>query len=528
VADSNDVFSFTPPSTTRTTYASVLGTATGLAFDGTTLLVADDDYGIAQVAPDSHAVSTFVPGFDCPGYPVFDAAGNLYVPNACNGTVSKLTPGGVISVFASGLDGPQGLAFGPDRDLYVASSYNDTVERVSPDGTVSTFVPASGGLDVPWALAFDAAGNLYVTNRSSANSVSKVTPGGTVSTFSGGFDKPSGLAFDAAGNLYVSSSNTRTIDEIKPDGTEVSPTFVSGIVDAPFGLAFSPSGGLFTGTGGDTVYAVSSAGAVSAFASGFRQPEGITFDAAGDLYTTNFGSNTVAFITAPNAPTGVSAVASDAAATASWSAPSSDGGMPVTGYDVYVGTRPGAESQTPVNLAPITGTSYQLTGLTDGTTYYVTVKAINGIGASAGSAEVSVTPPAHTVTPPGTPTTPVTSQPTVHKPSPATPRLRLINVSAIKHHRLRATLACTAGRVACRGTAVLTSVVSVRHRHRTESVGTAHVTVRAGHRLVLTLALNRVGRSIRTRSGRIIVTVTVRQAANGTSRTVAHRRLTLR
>ncbi len=48
---------------------------------------------------------------------------------------------------------------------------------------VTTYVPASAGLYDPTGLAFDSSGNLYVANYNS-NTVSEVTPSGTVSTLS--------------------------------------------------------------------------------------------------------------------------------------------------------------------------------------------------------------------------------------------------------------------------------------------------------------------------------------------------------
>jgi hypothetical protein len=48
--------------------------------------------------------------------------------------------------------------------------------------TISTFVP---GINDPYGLAFDAAGDLYVANYL-GNSVKKVTPAGVVSTFASG------------------------------------------------------------------------------------------------------------------------------------------------------------------------------------------------------------------------------------------------------------------------------------------------------------------------------------------------------
>ncbi len=98
--------------------------------------------------------------------------------------------------------------------------------------------------------------------------------------------------------------------------------------------------------------------------------------------------------TAPAAPTGVSAVAGNASATVSWSAPS-NGGSAITSYTVTPYAGPVA--QTPVT---VTGTPpapvATITGLVNGTAYTFTVTAANAIGTSAASAASSpaVTPTA--------------------------------------------------------------------------------------------------------------------------------------
>jgi predicted phage tail protein len=105
--------------------------------------------------------------------------------------------------------------------------------------------------------------------------------------------------------------------------------------------------------------------------------------------------------TAPDAPIALSATPGDGLVALSWSAPASDGGSAITGYNVYVGTSPGGESTTPVNASPLSGTasSFDVTGLTNGTTYYFTVTAINGISESAPSNEASATPDRSAMTP---------------------------------------------------------------------------------------------------------------------------------
>ena len=54
---------------------------------------------------------------------------------------------------------------------------------------------------------------------------------------------------------------------------------------------------------------------------------------------------------------------------------------PVTGYNVYVGTRSGAQYEAPANGAlPVAGRSYLVTHLVAGTTYFFTVRAVNAVG----------------------------------------------------------------------------------------------------------------------------------------------------
>jgi hypothetical protein len=97
--------------------------------------------------------------------------------------------------------------------------------------------------------------------------------------------------------------------------------------------------------------------------------------------------------TIPGSPTGLVAIPGLTQLSLSWTAPASDGGSPIQGYNVFAGTSPNGESSTPVNgNTPITSTNYTVTGLNQGTTYFVTVKAVNTIGSSPASNEASAIP----------------------------------------------------------------------------------------------------------------------------------------
>jgi hypothetical protein len=119
--------------------------------------------------------------------------------------------------------------------------------------------------------------------------------------------------------------------------------------------------------------------------------------------------------TVPGMPTGLTATPGNSQVSLSWVAPSSDGGLAVTGYDIYQGTAAGQEATTPVNPSLVTGNSYTVDNLSNGTSYYFTVEAVNDVGNGPESAEVSATPAAPQLT-----TTTAQSTTTTTAPNPAT------------------------------------------------------------------------------------------------------------
>ena len=96
-------------------------------------------------------------------------------------------------------------------------------------------------------------------------------------------------------------------------------------------------------------------------------------------------SNTITLVTVPSSPTGLLAVAGNAKASVSWTAPSDDGGTPITAYTVT--SLPGNITST------TTDHSISITGLNNGVSYTFTVTASNSVGESDPSiASNSITP----------------------------------------------------------------------------------------------------------------------------------------
>jgi hypothetical protein len=104
---------------------------------------------------------------------------------------------------------------------------------------------------------------------------------------------------------------------------------------------------------------------------------------------------------APSAPTNLTVTGGNGVVNLSWSAPLSNGGSPILGYDIYRGTSPGGESTTPLTASLVTPTTYADTTVANGTKYYYVVTAVNAKGPSTISTEASATPSA--VTHPGAP-----------------------------------------------------------------------------------------------------------------------------
>ena len=91
----------------------------------------------------------------------------------------------------------------------------------------------------------------------------------------------------------------------------------------------------------------------------------------------------------PGAPTSVNAVAGNQSVALSWTASTTTGGEPITGYTVVV------SPPAPSAAFNVTGTTATFTGLTNGTAYTFTVAAVNAVGTGPASApSAPVTPSA--------------------------------------------------------------------------------------------------------------------------------------
>jgi sugar lactone lactonase YvrE len=189
-----------------------------------------------------------------------DANGNLYIADKNNyrvrkvdhvtGIISTIAGTGVAGSSGDGgpatsaqLNQPSGLALDSQGDLYIAEEGGNRVRKVSPSGIISTVAgtgsygysgdngPAtSAKLAIPFGIAVDGAGNLYIADTGN-DRIRKVDGAGTITTIAGngsaGFagdggastaaslNKPLGVAVDSAGNIVIADTYNQRIRRLQ-------------------------------------------------------------------------------------------------------------------------------------------------------------------------------------------------------------------------------------------------------------------------------------------------------------------------
>ena len=274
------------------------------AVEGTAKIATIIGTGTASSTGDGGAATSAT--IDGPYAAVGDVSGNIYVAEAVGCRVRKIAPTGTVTTFAgtgtcsttgdggaatsATIAAPNGLAIGTDGSVYISDGSANRVRKVSPAGTMSTYAgtgtasstgdggaATSATINSPRGITVDQAGNLYLT-ESSGNRVRKVTASGTISTIIGNGTASStgdtGAATSATINgprdVYVAYDGSIYISDY--GSCRVRKISTAGIVTTAVGTGTCSS----TGDSG------------LATAATVDGPKGLTGDAIGNLYISEF------------------------------------------------------------------------------------------------------------------------------------------------------------------------------------------------------------------------------------------------
>ena len=261
---------------------------------------------------------------------VFFVAGGLQAQHLIETVAGSGFDGDGGAALSALLVQPQGVAMDTEGNLYIADAGDHRVRKVSPAGKIQTIAgtgtagfsgdggsAAAAQLDRPYGIALDRVGNLYIADLGNAR-IRMVTLDGAMQTLAGGgasvalpggagiaaaqanLNSPRNVTAGSGGEVYFSDFGGQRVYEVKSGRLTVfAGTGTAGVtgdggaaaqaeLNYPAGVAADGSGNVYIADSGSGSIREVSGGNIETIAS-VPAPVGMAVDAFGNLYVAGGG-----------------------------------------------------------------------------------------------------------------------------------------------------------------------------------------------------------------------------------------------
>ena len=167
----------------------------------------------------------------------------------------------------------------------------------------SSFVPVSlvttlisQGLNLPYAVAVDSGGNLYIADTGHNAIQEWIAATQQMTTLvAAGLNGPHGVAVDGQGNVYIADAYNNAIKQWSPATQQVT-TLVSSGLNFPLGVAVDGQGNVYIADFGNNAikqWNPATQQVTTLVGSGLSNPTGVAVDALGNVYIADFRNNAI-------------------------------------------------------------------------------------------------------------------------------------------------------------------------------------------------------------------------------------------